>query len=261
MNNIKVDFGPGEDNITGDFFFRTNLGKLSDSCDYLVFTDSRGVTAKDRGLIGWAIQLSEYFHSNNIRYVTVCRPKNLTGLVTLYNFLELNKIQASAIIAQCANAEFVPKKQSLIDDYIFQAQRIEREIDFETIAYTKTISKAFDKFISEDLFIFKDLDRLIRCIFKKIDNSCKIAFVLGSMENIDPKIIRARAPKYFESLMHLNSKLPNLAACFNSILFCQPVNGKYTESNSFSSDGMHYNQAAHKSIYHIIKAMVSAHPL
>lgn len=261
MNTIKVDFGPGEDNSTGDFYFRTNLEKLSDICDYLIFTDSRGVTEKGASLIGWAIQLSEYFHLNNIKYIAVCRPKNLTGLISLYNFLILNNIQASALIAQCANAEFVPKKKSIIEDYIVQAQSIKIEVDFEYLFYTKAISMAFNKFTSEDLYIFKDIDVLIKNVLKKIDSSFKFALILGSMENKDPTIIRARAPKYFESLFQLNSKLPNLAVDFNSILFFQPVNAKYTEMNHFSSDGMHYNEMAHNNIYHIIRAMLNAHPL
>lgn len=103
-----------------DFIVTAN--SKSTTLDYLLFFDSRGVSAEfDTSLVKLLIErLSDLGKT----YLLVCRPINLTTWATLVGFLAQNRLVPTKIVTNMGFVDFTPKKRSLLEDAVRQVDSV-----------------------------------------------------------------------------------------------------------------------------------------
>ncbi len=106
------------DLINNGYDFYCESSTLASHFDYLCFFDSRGISAGYKGSIIEGIR--NYLTKKNFSYLIIARPLGLTTWATLYNFLHINKINASSLIANLGFVDFTPKKIDVLDNVIEQ---------------------------------------------------------------------------------------------------------------------------------------------
>ena len=126
MGSIEIDcpnFGPlslaGDRLHAGsDFDARANGGR--EGLDYLIFLDSRGISGGFEGSL--VDKLTDWVSGVGGHYLSLCRPLELTTWATLVNFITLNKLTPGKIVTNMGFVDFTPKKQSILEDAIRQAE-------------------------------------------------------------------------------------------------------------------------------------------
>ena len=121
INIICPNFGPlavvGDRLHDGyDFVVRSN--SRSDTLDYLIFLDSRGISRGFEGSI--ADKLITQIAQGGGTYLLLCRPLELTTWATLINFIVINKLNLSKIVTNMGFVDFTPKKLSTLQDAVQQ---------------------------------------------------------------------------------------------------------------------------------------------
>jgi hypothetical protein len=128
MKSVEFDCSPiGPLQVLGDhlhdghdFVVRANVG--SDSFDYLLFLDSRGISREFENSL--ADKLTARILQLGKTYILVCRPLELTIWATLIGFLAINKLNPGKIITNMGFVDFTPKKYSILQDAIHQVESV-----------------------------------------------------------------------------------------------------------------------------------------
>jgi len=106
------------DLINNGHDFYCEASSLESHFDYLCFFDSRGISS---GYEGSMVEgLINYLTKKKLSYLIISRPLSLTTWATLYNFLRLNKINASNLITNLGFVDFTPKKNDVLENVINQ---------------------------------------------------------------------------------------------------------------------------------------------
>jgi hypothetical protein len=96
-------------NTRPDFFVKSN-SDIKDA-EVLFFFDSRGISAEyETSLIKMILD----HISEDVNYLVIGRPLEITTWLTLYNFLKLNDLRVKKIITNLGFVDFTPKKESII---------------------------------------------------------------------------------------------------------------------------------------------------
>lgn len=118
-NILKLDFGLGKENINEDFRIISNLPDLCKNYDWLIFTDSKG-SSINNDIDTWTDSIINFWDLNHNSYLFICRPKEMTILFTLVNFLNNNKIQFKKLLTNVGFVDTTPKKHEFIKDIFAQ---------------------------------------------------------------------------------------------------------------------------------------------
>lgn len=211
--------------------------------DFLVFFDSRGLSILDNLYKNtYLYKLLKSLKKNNLSYMAISRPKNLTIFATLYNFLKLNEnLQFENLITNLGFVDCTPKKEQNIDDMLFQISQFLK---------SKNEKIEFEEFQLDDgkIEILKGISYSLE--FKKELASCfstrfeKLYFINTPIVPETIKIERKR-PKSFFSQLEITNNLINELLKFdtdkNKLINISKIIDTY--------DGVHYTNQAHKKIY------------
>lgn len=118
MNKIPIDCGGklnlsivGKELHSGHaFMVRTNA--RSKNIDYLVFFDSRGISAQYYGSL--AEKLIKKINACGKTFLLICRPLEMTTWSSLISFLENSEILPSKIVTNVGFVDFTPKKKETL---------------------------------------------------------------------------------------------------------------------------------------------------
>jgi hypothetical protein len=100
------------------FVVQSNID--STTFDYLIFLDSRGISAEFDSSI--AAKLIAKIQQTGKTYLMVCRPLELTIWATLIGFLAINQLNPAKIITNMGFVDFTPKKLSILSDATQQVE-------------------------------------------------------------------------------------------------------------------------------------------
>jgi hypothetical protein len=223
-----------------DFYITSNCDV--EEVDILVFFDSRGISSCFNGSI--VEKLINYFE--NVNYLIVSRPIEITTWVSLYNFMKLNNIKPKKIITNMGFVDFTPKKMSVIEDIISQYglffDKKELNIDFIEKYTTKNS-------LEIDLFRVTYPLKFIRSL-EKIMNYYKLIILNTPNLTLDFVFPRTR-PKSFKKCIKSSNDF-NKALNINSNVLNFPI-----FSNKLSYDGVHYTEQGNDKIFSILKKIIN----
>jgi hypothetical protein len=207
--------------------------------DTLLFFDSRGVSYQ------FDNSLADQIISNlpeNCTFLLVSRPLEITTWMTLYNFIQLNKIIPRKIITNMGFVDFTPKKMSVIEKSISQYSLFFSKNDASIVFLEKYQTQnegVLDLFqqIYPKKFIFA-LEGMLK--------SCKTLILNTPLLVPGFHFERIRPTSFFDSILKTNQfnhslKLPSIVIDFQSL------------DNNKSYDGVHYTSIGNILIFSQIK--------
>lgn len=214
--------------------------------EYLLFFDSRGLTTDELDYQDTILNnLIELFKKKNITYIAISRPKNLTIFATLLNFLKLNsELKFKNLITNLGFVDLTPKKQSNIDDMLYQINQfyhfdgkiIEKE-NYELSGGGTESMKVLD--YSTEYILYTN-----SILIEKFEKIFLINTPIIS-ENI--KIDRIRPKSFFKQLKKTNELIEKILI----------LDKKYElidiKSINKTFDAVHFNRYGHKDVFNLIK--------
>ncbi len=262
---VDLDRLPGRANCTGDFWFEHSNLPSSRRFDLLVFADSRGF-ALERPSASWTMKLYAATRARGLSVMLVVRPRNVTGLFTLCNFLELSNIVFRSAVCQVGMAEFTPKPEDVLQDLVLQKEACfagyeigTRQLD-RSLVFTTAIGGAepvagFQQTYALDI----DKEPLKDAIALQLQRHFEYALLLGAVEPSEAaKISRIRPKSYFEQVRASNRYLQSLAARGRALHFIEPLKGSSADGLSVLHDGAHYTERSHEFVFEIAQAVLTA---
>ena len=107
-----MKFGIGEISTSSENQMLTSNDFLN-KFDFLIFVDSRGLSINNNSYsYTYFRNLIEFLEENNISFLAISRPKNLTTFATLCNFLKLNEnLHFKKLITNLCFVDCTPKKR------------------------------------------------------------------------------------------------------------------------------------------------------
>lgn len=246
---MKLNYGLGEVSNSEENFFI--ISKNKKVFDYLIMVDSRGVKIDTQKLEdSFIYKLKLALESKNKSYIIISRPKNLTIIPTLINFLKLNDtLTFRNLITNLGFVDCTPKKQENIDDILLQ---------IEEFSSTKNTIIKHEKYKLNNGMeeILKSIEysqdyklEVNNFLTKKFD---KIFYINTPIVSKSLAIKRARPNSFFKQLSKTNtmiSSLLNLDKKKNILVDIQNLNHMY--------DGVHYTEKGHEMIFNKIKQSIS----
>lgn len=232
------DFGKGNENKNSDF--RVLTSNISNNYDVLIFTDSKGTNVDKIGVKEWTSQIIDYFERNQITYLFISRPKEITIFFTLLNFLKLNNIQFLNLISNLGFVDLTPKKEEFIDDIImqnpFQNQKLYK---YELCDYKLSSGEIAKLFSVDYLTISKDIADTIKEKFNKI-------FLIGTFEfNSKINIKRKRPLEFYIQLQETNKFIELICSYYEQFIFINVNIDLPNNAHDLSYDAVHFTQAGH----------------
>lgn len=229
MKIIEADSGFNSIKFFGDVF---NLGqdcyiKANSPLDLVkvvLFFDSRGISAGqwESSLLK---KLLDYFESSN--YLAIARPLELTTWATLYNFLQLNKLQPELLITSVGLVDCTPKKLSLCESMISQIMFTDEKGGNEIQELDEWVLSNGAK---EKLFTV-NYSKSYGLKLKNHFSSLPIVSVKTPIVDSDINIERHRPPSFFKQLQKTNE--------FIDFLDCKSVEtGKFDRTLTY--DAVHW---------------------
>ncbi|TGK30921.1 hypothetical protein EHQ13_04285 [Leptospira gomenensis] len=237
----------GMPNSELDFLFKTNSHSFED-LDYFCLFDSRGSNLNGNAP-GFAELLNERFRIENKRYLTICRPIEITVFFSLLNILKENKIRARTLISNVGFVDCTPKKKSIIEDIILQGSAFfssdQHEYEIQELEdYTlsngeiqKLNSLNFDEFTAD--------------IANALTNKFETIYLIKTLElDFSRKFKRERPRSFYSQLVKTNDLLKNVANNAENIrlISVQSEMEKTDNHLDVTYDGVHFTNETHKSV-------------
>lgn len=247
---LFFDYGIGEISHSNENKTFYNIKKL-DNIDYLVFFDSRGLAIDENEYNDTILyKMKENLDLNNKTYIIISRPKNLTILATLINFLNLNKnLKFKNLITNLGFVDMTPKRKVFVHDINKQiVSFFDENMKIQEISpYQLTEGKV------EILCSLIYTDDYIDCFRKRLldYNFIKMVFVNTLIVDYDFDMERNRPIEFFERLKETNLFLEKIVdGLDNSTLL------DINKENIFTYDAVHYKRTGHLNIFdEIIKIL------
>lgn len=229
----SLNFWGEEINGRHDFFVEAN--SLLNDIDILIFLDSRGISDKyETSLIKLLIDSVK----DRLKYLVVGRPLEITTWVTLFNFLQLNKINPRTVITNMGFVDFTPKKESIVRLSAYQYNLFFKDSTPDIVFVGDFVNQENENI---KLFVQQYPASFIKGLRNELEKS---NFIIINTPTVSPAIRfkRIRPASFYESL-HLTNKFNSF---FNDV-------AKIIELPEFSSeetyDAVHYTKKGNNSIF------------
>lgn len=232
-----------EINSRHDFFVKTNSSLAE--IDLLFFFDSRGISKDyETSLIKLIIDHLE----DQVKYLIVGRPLDITIWLTLYNFLQLNDIRPKKIVTNMGIVDFTPKKRSIIELTLYQYQPYFRGLN-ETVRYVEEFTNQEGE--KMDLFVQEYPDSFLEKLKKKLSNY-EVIIIDTPYVSPDIKFQRRRPSSFYKSL--------ELTKMFNSLLDHSAQVMFLPEFRRIETyDAVHYTLKGNEFIFNCLKSKLIKH--
>lgn len=255
----------GRPNRTGDFLFSHTNPSRDGVFDLLIFADSRGFSIENP-LSSWTSRLFRYAKRKQLSAVVVVRPRDLTGLFTLYNFLKASPLQFRSAVCQVGLGEFTPKTDDALQDLRLQHEVHFRDHDFSIRSLDKMLVIKSDGPVGEPLAQYEQTYTIdisspaIESAFVSLlESRFDYSLILGALAlDKAARLARMRPASFFDQVRQSNAYLCDLAKGSRSIHYLEPIKGWRTDSSAFLHDGAHYTDRTHGSICEVVKAILAA---
>jgi hypothetical protein len=246
-NVLFLDYGIGENSTSKENKTFYNLNNINE-IDYLIYLDSRGLTINEKNYHNsYMYKLIKELENNNISYIAISRPKNLTTFATLLNFLSLNpNLSFKNLITNVGFVDFTPKKRIFIEDMILQAKTLWSE-NFEVeelSSYQMTNGE-------EKLYTLKYSLEYVEFISAYISNYQfeKCIFINTPIINKGIQIERERPIEFFEKIINTNDLINVLTKNIKTVslidLSCKFENNQ----NELTYDAVHFTKLGHQKVF------------
>ena len=236
-------FGEISTSFENEMFISDNFLK---KFDFLIFFDSRGLNINNDIYGGTSlINLVEFLKNNNISYLAISRPKNLTTFVTLCNFLKLNEnLHFKNLITNLGFVDCTPKKSENINDMLLQISQFSKItnsiVEFEEFE----LSDGKNEILKSISYSKEYQNELMQYFNNRFE---KLYFINTPVVSQDIKIERHRPKSFFSQLQatnHLISELINFDTNKNILIDISKL--------VYTYDGVHYTSVGHEKIYKAI---------
>lgn len=244
-----MKFGNGEISISNENkIIKSQENKKN--YEYLLFFDSRRLTTDELDYQDTILNnLIELFKKQNITYIAISRPKNLTIFATLLNFLKLNsELKFKNLVTNLGFVDLTPKKQSNIDDMLFQINQF-YNFDGEIIEKENYELNGGE---IESMKVLEYSTKYILYINSILIESFEKIFLINTpiiSENI--KIDRIRPKSFFEQIKLTNELIENILK----------LDKKYelidVKSVDKTFDAVHFNRHGHMEVFNLIKNKIN----
>lgn len=216
--------------------------------EYFIFLDSRGLMIENDLHEGSLLyKLLDLLNRNKKTYLAISRPKNLTVLPTLVNFLHLNQdIQFKYLITNLGFVDCTPKKQMNIDDILLQIGQFSKINDNTVIEHEayqlNDGNKEILKNVEYSYNYLKEIASYLSVVFEK----CYFINTPIVQKKISMK--RKRPDSFYAQLHKTNEMIEFIALSDtekNIVIDIKNILDTY--------DGVHYTKEGHKKIFNKIK--------
>ena len=262
---FDIDLLAGKANYTRDFLFQNTAPSSDGRFDVLIFADSRGF-ALEKPDSSWTVKLFESAQAMGLSALLVVRPRDLTGLFTLHNFLELSQYRFRFAVCQVGLAEFTPKPDDAMRDLALQMDVgfpgivAERQPLGRTLVMRPGVDGAETTAAYEQTYVVNINTPGFRFgLVSLFERHFSYALLLGAVElSESAKTARVRPSAFYEQVRASNRYLCELAARSRAIHFVEPLKGWKTDSASVLHDGAHYTEDSHAQVFAIARTIVMA---
>ena len=218
-----------------------NLSFSSSKClqtkyDWLIFSDSRGLERDCSIEKTWVFQLCAKLKLQNLSYLVVSRPKNITIFPTLINFLVLNKIKFDKLITNLGFVDCTPKKLCFVNDMKEQIQQF-YPVELPVSKFTESISSDG---VTIDLYSLQYSNEYLNTLASYIMSGFVEAYLITTT-TIDESIVfpRKRPRVFYEQIRKTNEMIYFIGTLSKS--FVVDLNGL----NIDTFDAVHYIESDH----------------
>lgn len=242
-----MHFGRGERSTSAENIVLRNTQK--NEFDYLLFLDSRWLSLNESVKESTIFyQVLKTFEEHKLTYLAISRPKNLTVLPTLINFIEANpKFVFKYLITNLGFVDTTPKKRENIEDICVQ-------LGEENVKKCKIIeleSYLMSSGIEEKLYSIEYSKALIRDFSNIFEQYFSKIFCINTpIVPITFQFERIRPKSFYIRLESSNALLKEMAR-INSNVTIVDIASLGVESN-LTYDAVHYTSYGHQLIYKTI---------
>lgn len=242
-----LNFGEGEPSTSEGNLCFSSSDKILNEYDELIFVDSRGFENESSIESTWLYRLMEMKDASEIRYLVVSRPKNLTIIPTLIQFVGSNDIKFRKLITNAGFVDCTPKKLEFISDIRRQIASFSGA-ESELIEYPKFELSSGE---SVNLYSLKYSDQLISEMKSFIHGRfSSTIFVNTPVVSEKATFERKRPGSFFWQLKASNLLISDLAEHVGGVI----VDISHEENMTF--DGVHFNSYGHDILLKLVTRLV-----
>lgn len=259
------DYIAGKNNCTGDYYFDYTESSPDGEFDLLIFADSRGYFL-DAQSSSWAIRLFRSFKDAGKSAMVVVRPKDQTGLFTLFNFLEFSGLKFKYAVCQIGLVEFFPKSNDYIQDLLVQKKPLFPNQELVRKALGKSLVMKKNPEDGQSIAEYEDLSSMdidvpeLKSTFVSLfEKHFRYVLLLGALE-LDPntKFTRIRPKSFFDQIRLSNRFLKALGDNSRSVHYVELQKGWMEDCSWLVHDGAHYTANSHLNICETAKLLLMA---
>lgn len=255
IDTKKFLWGPGSENIGADFLILSSEPELLDHYDFLIFTDSKGMTLKqDEVSSTWTHMLATERTEAGFTVLLVTRPKVITVFFTLVNFVRNNSVKFDFLITNLGFVDHTPKKKEFLEDLVHQLPDSFplNELSLKDLGTYKLSSG------KEELLFSYNYSTIPELIGYELNRSFRFCVLIGIIEfNSKIKIDRVRPEYFFEQLRTSNEFIFNITKKSPSMIFFQYLRAPLSYPEKISYDAVHFTSFGHKQLFQNIKVLLS----
>ena len=247
---VKTLLPVGEKTTSSDFSIATNVASV-DEIECLVFLDSRGKKSLDDGSEYMAAHLAQVFRAQETGYLILTRTHASTTYFTLVNFLRLlnsNRARGkmATLITNVGFVDLTPKKESVIDDLLLQADAAFPGLELSRQRLEDHILSNGE---TSELFTL-DLEPVATLIAEQIAVCFQRCILVGTHEiPSHVRFSRERPATFYSQLKKTNMLLSSLESELSrrslAVGLLDPNRG-CADLSAATFDGVHLSFAEHK---------------
>lgn len=238
---MVIKFGLGENCLSKESKYIVSSSDIQEF-DYLISIDSRGLVIDDESHKSYVHYLKNKLDYNELTYIIISRPKNLTTFATLCNFLKLNEnLHFKNLITNLGFVDCTPKKSENINDMLLQISQFSTIrnaiVEFEEFE----LSDGKNEILKSISYSKEYQKELMQYFNKRFEN---LYFINTPVVSQDIKIERHRPKSFFSQLQATNyliSELINFDTNKNILIDISKL--------VYTYDGVHYTSERHEKIY------------
>jgi len=254
VDSKNFSWGPGEDNDGEDFVILSSDHDLRDHYDFLVFTDSKGMTLLQEDVRNtWTYMFAQDRIKTGYSVLLITRPKIITVFFTLVNFVRNNGVKFTYLVTNLGFVDHTPKKREFLDDIVQQLpeQFPQSELSLKELG-TYTLSSGENQLLCS--FNYSNISELIG---DEIRRAFKFCVLIGIIEfNNTIKISRSRPDCFYDQLNAANEFIFNISKNSASLIFFQYLRAPLYDPEKVSYDAVHFTSFGHKQLFENIKTLL-----